>query len=343
MNPPRIAVIILNWNGKDDTLACLASVTSIDYPDFQAVVVDNGSSDGSVAAFRQAYPQFTVLETGANLGYAGGNNVGIRWALDQGFDGLLVLNNDTVVARDILHAFAAAQEQFPQAGVFGAKIYYHAQPDVLWFAGGIWRSDNLEFDHVGKDRPDGPEFSEPRAFDYMTGCAIYAPAEVFRSVGLFGEEFFLTYEETDWCYRARAKGYTPTYIPAARLWHKVSASFGGAVSPLMTYFMARNRLLFVRRHQSAGTLARLLRKLLGELGKAIFPHPKFFLAGTWLSPRRFYWALGAYRREVGQRARQPQTRARLLGLKDFLLGRLGNCPDAVRALSKAAPGPDAAG
>lgn len=342
MNPPRIAVIILNWNGKDDTLACLESVTSIDYPNFQVVVVDNGSSDGSVEAFRQAFPQVTVLETGENLGYAGGNNVGICWALDQGFDGLLVLNNDTVVARDILHAFATAQERFPQAGVFGAKIYYHAQPDVLWFAGGRWSSDKLEFDHVGQGRPDGPEFSESRAFDYMTGCAIYAPAEVFRNVGYFGEEFFLTYEETDWCYRARGKGYTPTYIPEARLWHKVSASFGGAVSPLMTYFMTRNRLLFVRRHMPLGTLARLLQTTIRNLRLELFPHPKFFLAGTWLSPRKLYWALGAYRREVLQRTHYPQTRARLLGLKDFLLGRFGNCPETVRALSKALRKPDLA-
>lgn len=339
---PRIAIIILNWNGKDDTLACLASVTSIDYPDFQAVVVDNGSSDGSVEAFRQAYPQVTILETGANLGYAGGNNVGIRWALDQGFEGILVLNNDTVVDRDLLHAFATAHQRFPQAGVFGAKIYYHAQPDMLWFAGGRWRADKLEFDHVGQGQPDGPEFSEPQAFDYMTGCALYAPAEVFRSVGFFDDEFFLTYEETDWCYRARAKGFTPTYIPEAKLWHKVSASFGGAVSPLMTYFMTRNRLLFVRRHMPLGTVARLLQKTLRNLKVALFPHPKFFLAGTWLSPRRFYWALGAYRREVLHRAHQPQTRARLLGLKDFLLGRFGNCPEAVRALSKTLRRPDSA-
>ncbi len=337
--PPKVAVVILNWNGKQDTLECLASVIAMDYPSFQVAVVDNGSTDGSVDAICQAFSQVTVLETGANLGYAGGNNVGIRWALEQGFDGILILNNDTVVDRGLLRAFASAQQQFPSAGVFGAKIYYYTSPDVLWFAGGKWHSDNLGFKHVGQGHPDGPEFSVPRTFDYMTGCALYAPAEVFRRVGFFGEELFLTFEETDWCYRASAMGFSPIYVPDARLWHKVSVSFGGAVSPLMTYFMTRNRLLFVRRHMPAVTLVRLLSKNLRELRNELFPHPKVFLADTWLSPRRLYWALVSYRREVLKRAHQPQTQARLLGLKDFLLGHFGNCPEAVRTLSKAPPVP----
>lgn len=333
----RIAVIILNWNGKDDTLACLESVTSIDYPNFQVVVVDNGSTDSSVEAIRQAFPKVLVLETGANLGYAGGNNVGIRWALGQGFDGILVLNNDTVVDKDLLHAFARAQQRFPQAGVFGSKIYYHAQPNILWFAGGKWRPDILEFEHVGQDREDGPQYSKPKTFDYMTGCALYAPTEVFRSIGLFDEDYYLTFEETDWCYRARNKGFTPMYIPDARLWHKVSASFGGAVSPLMTYFMTRNRLLFVRRHMTTGTFLLLLYRMVRDLRLQLLPHPKHFLKGKWKSPKELYWAMGAYRREVIRRTQIPKEQATLMGIRDFLLRRFGDCPDNVRSLRARSP------
>lgn len=341
MTAPRIAIVILNWNGMADTMECLASVASIDYPDFRVVVVDNGSTDDSVAAVREAFPSVTLLETGANLGYAGGNNAGIRWALERGFDGVLVLNNDTVVDKDLLHAFAAAQQRFPEAGVFGAKICYYAQPEVLWFAGGEWRPHMLEFGHVGKDLRDSAEYSEPRAFDYMTGCALYASAEVFRRVGLFAEEFFLTFEETDWCYRARKLGFAPTYIPDARLWHKVSVSFGGESSALAAYFMTRNRLHFVRRHMPTRTLFHLLHKEARQFGKELLPYPKSYLAGAWRSPRRFFRALGTYRQEVRRRSRQPRTQARLLGFRDFLLGRLGNCPEVVRSSSR--PSQDSTG
>ncbi|MGD9602565.1 MAG: glycosyltransferase family 2 protein [Gammaproteobacteria bacterium] len=330
MKPPRIAVIVLNWNGKADTLECLASMRAVDYPDFQTVVVDNGSSDDSVVAIQRDFPEVTVLETGANLGYAGGNNAGIRWALSQGFDSILVLNNDTIVDRNLLQAFADAQRKYPNAGVFGAKIYYHAQPDVLWFAGGKWHPEKLAFEHVGIDVVDSPEYSATRVFDYVTGCALFASAEVFGKVGLLGEDFFLTYEETDWCFRASAAGYAPTYVPEARLWHKVSASFGGSDSPLMSYFTTRNRLLFVRRHMPLIALVRLLSTTLAELRSETFPRLRAHFSGKLRSPRDFYWATGAYFREFRRRFINPVTRARWSGLRDFLLRRLGDCPDSVR-------------
>jgi len=333
MTPPRIAVIILNWNGKDDTLACLESVTSIDYPDFQAVVVDNGSSDGSVEAFRQAFPQVTVLETGKNLGYAGGNNVGIRWALDQGFDGLLVLNNDTVVDRHILHAFATAQQRFPKAGVFGAKIYYHAQPDVLWFAGGAWHPESLRFRHIGKDKSDGPEFSAARAFDYVTGCALYASADVFRTIGLFDEAFFLTYEETDWCYRARAQRFECIYIPEAILWHKVSVSFGGPTSPLVNYFMTRNILLWARKHLPIRERMRLYRQTLSKLRRILLP--PFVLTEDDLSlAKKIFWAITSWRKNLSANLANPTHRTTLMAVRDHILCRYGDCPSEVRVLAQ---------
>lgn len=333
---PRIAVVILNWNGREDTLECLASTTRIDYPSYEIVVVDNGSIDGSVAAIREAYPTVTIIETGRNLGYAGGNNVGIRWALGKHFDSILLLNNDTAVDPGLLRAFARAEAEFPNAGVFGGKIYYHTRPDILWFAGGQWVPDAFKFIHVGQDCPDGPEFMTPRAFDYMTGCVLHASSRVYRDIGLLDEDFFLTYEETDWCYRARKAGYDPTFIPDAKVWHKVSASFGGSTSPLMIYFLERNRLLWVRRYLPLRSFLRLFFSVLGALRVQLLPNPKFFLRKA--VPGKPHWALKDYWTYIKLTARDPIFFARAMALRDFVLSRFGNCPDEVRNLRKTHPG-----
>ena len=116
MNPPSISIVVLNWNGRDDTLACLESVERISYPNFRVIVVDNGSADNSVAAIRAAFPKVELIETHANLGFSGGNNVGIKRALEHGADYVLLLNNDTVVDPGLLDAFAATAKRLPDAG-----------------------------------------------------------------------------------------------------------------------------------------------------------------------------------------------------------------------------------
>lgn len=330
---PRNAVIILNWNGKQDTLECLASVYRIDYPDFSVVVVDNGSTDDSVATIKQVYPEAIVLETGSNLGYAGGNNVGIRWALEQGFDGILLLNNDTVVDPNLLAAFSKANEQFPDAGVFGAKIYYFSDPDVLWFAGGLWDPMTLRFTHVGFGKRDGAEFSQSHVYDYLTGCALYARSKVFREVGLLDEDFFLTYEETDWCYRARERGYKCMFVPDAKLWHKVSASFGGATSPIMTYFMTRNKLIWAKHHLSWPVRKKLHRESLDALHKILNAPSKIRIANL-TSPKEVFWTINGWIKTLRQNIADPTNKAILFGLRDYYLGRSGNCPDHVRELSR---------
>ena len=333
MPMPRIAILILNWNGKQDTLECLASVYRIDYPAFDVVVVDNGSADDSVQAIRHSYPQAVILETGANLGFAGGNNVGIRWALEQGFDGILLLNNDTVVDPGLLAAFAGAERRFPGAGVFGAKIYYYSPEDVLWFAGGLWQSKSLSFTHVGIGKLDGPEYAEPRAYDYITGCALYASAEVFRAIGLLDEAFFLTYEETDWCYRARARGYQCLYIPEAKLWHKVSVSCGGAASPLVNYFMTRNKLLWAKKHLPMKARWQLHRQTWRKLRRILLP-PFILMEEDVSLQRRILWAVASWRKDLAENLANRMHRTTLLAVRDHYLGRYGDCPAAVRVLVK---------
>ena len=147
--PPRVDVIVLNWNGCNDTLACLISLARIDYENFRVVVVDNGSTDHSIESIRRIFPAVKIIENGANLGFASGNNRGIAEALLSDVDYVLLLNNDTEVDPGILHALVAAAEKMLEAGIFGPKIYYHSHKDKLWYAGGYWDAHTLTFGERG--------------------------------------------------------------------------------------------------------------------------------------------------------------------------------------------------
>ena len=149
---PKVVIVILNWNGKADTIECVASASAINYPNYEIVVVDNSSTDDSVGAITKQYPDIDLLQTGSNLGYAGGNNVGIRWALDHDADYVLLLNNDTIVSPDLLRAFVIAKDLLPANAVLGAKIFFYDEPDKLWFAGGRWDDGSNSFKHVGQGR-----------------------------------------------------------------------------------------------------------------------------------------------------------------------------------------------
>jgi len=243
---PRVAVVVLNWNGLVDTLACLESLVRLDYPAYDVVVVDNGSTDGSATAIRERFPEVAVIENGENLGFTGGNNVGLRHALDQGADYALLLNNDTEVAHDFLRVLVDAAEVEPSIGMVGPTIYYHEQPDVIWSAGGTidWRRGETHM--VGLNEPERGQFGQsPRAVDFITGCALLVKRSALQRAGLLDDRFFAYYEEAEWCVRTRRAGFRILHVPLARMWHKISPSVQ-ADSPLVHYYMTRNRLLFLR-------------------------------------------------------------------------------------------------
>jgi GT2 family glycosyltransferase len=330
---PKVSVIILNWNGKEDTLECLLSTKQLDYSNYEIILVDNGSTDGSVDAISKQYPDITLLQTDENLGYAGGNNVGIRWALEHETDYVLILNNDTTVSTGLLSAFINAANQLPSGSILGAKIYFYDNPDTLWFAGSRWRNETNSFEIIGYGQRDSIEFNHKIEVDYITGCALFADAAAFKDIGLFGEDFFLTYEETDWCYRAKARGYKCVVIPEAKLWHKVAASFGGRSSPLYTYFMTRNKLLWARLHLPLPKRIQIFKKNTQKLKHLIFP--KFYLSSLNSPlPKRILWSVASWLNLIRRNLTMPDNLAFLLGLRDYYLGKLGNCPEKVRHLSK---------
>ena len=247
---PTVAIVILTWNQRDLTLDCLASLAELDYPAdrLQIIVVDNGSIDNTAQAIREHYPSVTVLENGENLGFAEGNNVGMRHALEGDAEYIMLLNNDTVVHPSMLNELLAVTKSDPNVGIVGPKMLYFDRPDVIWCAGNQidWRAGGTI--RLQAEQSDNGLGEQLREADFITACAICLRRQVIEQIGLLDPRFFIYYEEADWCMRAQAAGWRVLYVPRARLWHKVSAAMG-TTSPATDYYMNRNVLLFLTKNQ----------------------------------------------------------------------------------------------
>jgi GT2 family glycosyltransferase len=248
---PRVAIIIVCYNGVADTLECLDSVSRLTYPDVQTVIVDNASTDGTAGAVREGFPAVHLLETGDNLGYTGGNNIGVRYALDTlRADYTFLLNNDTTVEPGLLEPLVAYAEANRNAGIVGPVMCYHDAPETVWASGGTMngRGDSVLRDN-GVPVADVP--GRPSETDFVVGCGMLVRRDVWETVGLFDERFFLYYEDSDLCFRATRADYRCVTVPSARLYHKVSRSTG-ADSEQTLYYMRRNALLFLQKNGTSG-------------------------------------------------------------------------------------------
>lgn len=331
--PPKVIIIILNWNGKQDSALCLESLKRIVYPNYHVILVDNASTDGSEYFIRASFPWVEVIQTGANLGFAGGNNIGIRRALELGTDYMLLLNNDTEVDPNILSAFLDATSRNPEAAAFSGKIYYHSEPNRIWYAGAEWLEYDTDFSHIGGGRlDDGRNYSDEVATAYACGCAFFVSSYRIKEIGLLDERYFLTYEETDWCYRARQKGYQSIFVPRAMIWHKISSSFGGSESPIIRYYLIRNKLLWAQNSLPLLSRLRLYKNIIGELNDIIIPgfvisrEPAGFL-------KKLIWSIHSWIRNLKMNIFNPYTQANLMGLRDFFLNRFGECPKEIWMLN----------
>jgi GT2 family glycosyltransferase len=259
-------VIVLNWNGTDDTLDCLRSLVRVDYPRYEIVVVDNGSREPPRARIEAQFPSVTYLETPLNLGYAGGNNIGIRQALAQGHDYVFVLNNDTIVEPDFLTRAIAAAESTPAVGVIGIKILAWDRPGCVWVAYGRVTYHQSLVRLIGYYEQDDGAYDEQREVDWVPGTAMLFPRRALERVGLFDEDFFAYHEDVDWCTRAREHGLRVIFTPGARIHHKGHRSSGGKgyVTPRQ-YLAGRNMVLFVRKHARWYQALRFLAFLLATL------------------------------------------------------------------------------
>jgi GT2 family glycosyltransferase len=316
-----VAIIVLTWNQRDFALDCLASLAELDYPAerLQIIVVDNGSIDGTAQAVEEQYCRagelsVTVLVNDENLGFAEGNNVGIRRALEGDAEYVMLLNNDTAVDPFMLNELLAVTESSPRVGIVGPKMLYFDEPDRIWCAGNQldWRSgESIRLQAEQRDNgAEGQRADElPREADFITACAIFLRRQVIEEIGLLDPRFFIYYEETDWCMRARAAGWQILYVPRARMWHKVSAAMG-TTSPATAYYMSRNVLLFVAKNRRG-------------------------LSKLWSLARvsaRNLRTIAAYTAKPHAGRRRPNRDACMLALRDAVTGRWGKMGPDVAAV-----------
>jgi GT2 family glycosyltransferase len=293
---PLAAVVILNWNKAPDTIECLDSVARLNYPNIRVLVVDNGSTDGSVDRIRAEQPDVEIIETGENLGYVGGNNAGIRHALARAAQYILLLNNDTKVAPDSLTNLISIAERFPDAAFLGPKIYHLQEPDMIQSAGArldwLWRSHQR-----GLDERDHGKFDRLEEVDYVIGAAVLVRADFLEQMGLLNPEYFMYREDVDWCLRGRRLGYRTLYVPEAKVWHR-SHHHRDAELPRIRYYMARNSLMLLAQH-GGGVL---------RFTALLFRH--LLTAAVWtISPK---WRHKGIERD-----------ALIKGLGDFFRGKVG--------------------
>jgi GT2 family glycosyltransferase len=217
---PSVICIVVNWNGWADTLQCLESLGRTSYGNFSIILVDNGSTNDSVTRIRAAFPDLEIIESAVNLGFGAGNNLGIRRALDRGAKYIWLLNNDTVVLPQTLSALVATAEADPSLGAIGAVLHYADEPERIQAWGGgyvnLWMGTSRHF--------HGPVSWE--CLDYLTAASVLIPTDVFREVGLFDEQYFMYWEDTDLSFRIRRAGWKLGVAEGAKLLHKEGSSTG---------------------------------------------------------------------------------------------------------------------
>ena len=301
---PKVGIVVLNWNGWRDTIACIESIRRLDYANYRIYVVDNASADGSEKHLRDWDATLNIIQSGANLGWAGGCNVGLRAALADACDFFFLVNNDATVRPDCLTALVAAAAQ-PKAAALGSLVLSADDTDHAEFAGCVVdpRTEHPRQIHG----PLAAVLRDARIVPVVAvkGCAMLLTRAALEKIGLFEEDFFLNFDETDWCYRATQAGMVNYFVPTSVILHQGAVSFQGTENPLYAYFITRNRLLFARR----------------QLGRT----------GRYYAWRTVIWEA---RQALFGQASLPQRvlmlRAHGRAVWDYVRGRFGDCPDSIR-------------
>jgi len=310
MNPrPDLWTIVLNYNGLDDTRKCLASLRAAHNPRPATVVVDNASTHDPIALLRAEFPWADYVRNPVNGGYAGGNNVGIRHALERGANHVVLLNNDTVVAPAFAERLMAAAAAHPAFGILGPVINFMDEPGVVMTEGVVFNRagapDFFTRKPVALVKEPIPAVTE---VDIVNGCCMMVAARVFRRVGLIDERFFLVHEESDLCLRARRAGFRSGVLGETLVWHKGSSAFQRGGKQLQRYYDARNLWLLLGKHQGRRRLGR----------------------GAWRS-RMEYIKYIYYRYCIEREEDHPEAADAILqGLCDAVAGRHGAYPQAGR-------------
>ena len=258
MTAPKVSIIILNWNGLEDTVECLESLQKITYLGYEIIVVDNGSRGNDARVLREKFGDYIhLIQNDRNYGYTGGNNIGLRYVLARSRpDYCLILNNDIVVAPDFLNQLVEAAGSDASIGITGPKVYFYDFPDRIHCAGARINMRRGQVACIGMKQADRGQYDTRREVDYLAGCCLLVKNEVIQKIGLFDESYFCYWDETDFCVRAAKAGYKVVYIPEARMWHKIpmkekirdKSPDSGRAAGIPYYYTTRNRFKFMRKY-----------------------------------------------------------------------------------------------
>ncbi|WP_297634869.1 glycosyltransferase family 2 protein [uncultured Clostridium sp.] len=243
LKEPLVYIILVNYNGFEDTKECIASLKKIDYKNYKIILVDNASVEKANLNFDGVI----TIKSKVNLGFAGGNNLGVKKALKDKADYILLLNNDTTVEKDFLSELVKTAMKDNKIGVVGGKINYFDEKDKIWYAGGKVNSFTARTRHIGVNEIDKGEYDKESETEYVTGCMMLVPAKVIEDVGMMEEDYFLYYEETDWNMKIKNGGYKIVYNPKAKIYHKISSSTQ-KISDIVSYYYDRNSYYFIMRN-----------------------------------------------------------------------------------------------
>lgn len=243
----KIGIILVNYNGADDTMECIRSIQKSTYNDYEIIVVDNCSTDSSykcLQEYRKTH-DFTLLQARFNNGFSAGNNVGIEYALKNGAEYVLLLNNDTVIQEDCIERLLEVYNNTQGCGAAIGKILYYSNQNIIWYAGGALSDKTARTEHFGYGQSDDENEKRIRKVTFGTGCCLLLSRKIIEHIGLLSEQFFLYEEDAEYSYRITNNGYDIIYVPSARIYHKVSASTGQG-SPMCQYYTVRNKYIFIQ-------------------------------------------------------------------------------------------------
>lgn len=243
---PEVSIIILNWNGLEDTIECLESLKKITYPDYKLIIVDNGSEGDDVAVLRHRFGSYIhIIENDKNYGFTEGNNIGIRYALKGEAKYILLLNNDTIVDPDFLSNLIEVAAGDTKVGLLGPKIYFYHEPNRIWFAGGkislFSRSSSRGYNQI-----DQGQFDKVDCVDFISGSCVLITKRALDSIGFLDPLYFFSLEDVDISLRATRAGFKNVYVPSSKIWHKVFRS--GVKNPDIHYYTSRNTFILARKH-----------------------------------------------------------------------------------------------
>ena len=247
---PKIAIILLNYKNYNDTVQCLESLNRICYTNYEVIVVDNDSRNESVDILKKwECEQIHIIESGNNGGFAYGNNVGIRYALERNADYVLLLNNDTVVTPDFLNRMITSLGDGTNVGICTCRIMYNSEPDKVWYAGGRIDWSNQRAVHYDINQTTW-KTALTNSVTFASGCCMLISKSCIKNAGLLPEEYFMYYEDLDYCAMAMEKGYALRYVPDAVIYHCVSSAGGGDNSPFVIEWKNRSRRRFFRKYRN---------------------------------------------------------------------------------------------